>query len=355
MDNKFLDFIGIGLVKCTLNGDVEYINKKAKEKLDAVNVSGEISTFLTELKLKVGEKKKIEIKNKKFLVLFDTIENSSFYQFFDVENEDQFSFSEIKETIFSLGREADNLIRLSNSLISEVQSTAAYADKANNVNGQINIGVQTVSTNMEEMVIAIREITRTTNESSTMSTDALELAVSTQKIMDQLGISSEGIGNVIKMISSVTQQTNLLALNATIEAARAGEAGKGFAVVANEVKELARQTAKATSEIRKKIEQIQNDTSSAISVITEIAKSVDKLNGYAGNIAAAVEEQAATTTEVKRVVSEVAGGADLVTEQISNLTLNSEKTSEIVKQVLESSKAMGLLSTEAREFVRRNQ
>jgi methyl-accepting chemotaxis protein len=101
------------------------------------------------------------------------------------------------------------------------------------------------------------------------------------------------IGNVIKVISSIAQQTNLLALNATIEAARAGEAGKGFAVVANEVKELANQTAKATSEITKKIETIQIDSKNAVSAIADITQAIEKVNGHTGNIATPVEEQAA--------------------------------------------------------------
>src|SRR6202042_866320 len=100
----------------------------------------------------------------------------------------------------------------------------------------------------------------------------------TTETMKKLGESSREIGNVIKVITSIAQQTNLLALNATIEAARAGEAGKGFAVVANEVKELAKQTAKATEEISQKIEAIQGVTKGAVTAIGEIGNIIDQTN-----------------------------------------------------------------------------
>jgi methyl-accepting chemotaxis protein len=114
--------------------------------------------------------------------------------------------------------------------------------------------------------------------------------------------------NVIKVITSIAQQTNLLALNATIEAARAGEAGKGFAVVANEVKELAKQTAKATEDISRKIEAIQGDTKGAVEAIAQIGKIINQINDIQNTIASAVEEQTATTSEISRNVAEAARG-----------------------------------------------
>jgi methyl-accepting chemotaxis protein len=188
---------------------------------------------------------------------------------------------------------------------------------------------------MEQMVSAIREITKTTNEAASMTNEAMRLAESTNKIIHQLGESSMDIGNVIKVISTIAQQTNLLALNATIEAARAGEAGKGFAVVANEVKELAKQTATATSEITKKIEAIQNDSKGAVDAISEITSAIEKVNGYTSNIAASVEEQAATTNEVTRIVGESAEGVKQISEnitQVSQAAANTGKDAGLAQQ-----------------------
>ena len=114
---------------------------------------------------------------------------------------------------------------------------------------------------------------------------------------------------MIKVITSIAQQTNLLALNATIEAARAGEAGKGFAVVANEVKELAKETAKATEDISQKIEAIQGDTQGAVEAIDQIGTIINQINDIQNTIASAVEEQTATTNEIGRNVAEAAKGS----------------------------------------------
>ena len=124
---------------------------------------------------------------------------------------------------------------------------------------------------------------------------------------------------MIKVITSIAQQTNLLALNATIEAARAGEAGKGFAVVANEVKELAKETAKATEDISRKIEAIQTDTKGAVEAIGQIGKMIIQINDIQNTIASAVEEQSATTNEISRNLAEAARGSTEIAQNITGV------------------------------------
>ncbi|PIP93829.1 MAG: chemotaxis protein [Bdellovibrio sp. CG12_big_fil_rev_8_21_14_0_65_39_13] len=261
--------------------------------------------------------------------------------------------TDLKKSSDELTQAAADLMTISGSLSAGAEETAAQANTASAASEEVNAGVQTVASNMEEMVAAIREITKTTNESSTISNDAMKMASNTNQIISQLGESSMDIGNVIKVISSIAQQTNLLALNATIEAARAGEAGKGFAVVANEVKELAKQTAKATEDITRKIETIQSDSKNAVNAISEISKAIEKINGYAGNIAASVEEQAATTNEVTRIVTESAEGVRQINENISQVSEAAANTGKDASSAQKSAKMLGELSTKLREHVSR--
>jgi len=155
----------------------------------------------------------------------------------------------------------------------------------------------------------------------------VKVAETTTTTVSKLGESSTEIGQVIKVITSIAQQTNLLALNATIEAARAGEAGKGFAVVANEVKELAKETAKATEDISRKIEAIQGDTKAAVDAIASITSVINQVNEISGTIATAVEEQNATTNEMSRNVSEAARGSGEITSNITGVAQAAESTS----------------------------
>jgi methyl-accepting chemotaxis protein len=258
---------------------------------------------------------------------------------------------DLTKSAAELGDAADNLLNVSNSLSSGAEETSAQANTASVAAEEVNAGVQTVATNMEEMVAAIKEITRTTNEASSMSNEAMKMAKSTNEIISQLGESSMDIGNVIKVISSIAQQTNLLALNATIEAARAGEAGKGFAVVANEVKELAKQTAKATADITKKIEAIQTDSKGAVDAIGEISEAIEKVNGYAGNIAASVEEQAATTNEVTKIVTQSAEGVKQINENISQVSSAASTTGKDATTAQSSAKLLGGMAATLREHV----
>ena len=156
---------------------------------------------------------------------------------------------------------------------------------------------------------------------------------------------------MIKVITSIAQQTNLLALNATIEAARAGEAGKGFAVVANEVKELAKETAKATEDISAKIETIQGDTKAAVQAIGNISSIINQVNAISATIATAVEEQNATTNEMARNVSEAARGSSEITQNIAGVAQAAESTTRGAGDTQQAAAELSKMGTALRELV----
>jgi methyl-accepting chemotaxis protein len=250
----------------------------------------------------------------------------------------------VQETATALSAASAELTATATQMSSTAARTNQESNSAASAAEEVSVGVQTVATNMEEMVASIKEIARSTNESSQMAKTTLTRATETNATIAKLGTSSQEIGDVIKVISSIAQQTNLLALNATIEAARAGEAGRGFAVVANEVKELAKQTAKATNDITNKIGAIQNDTKLAVDAIGGISSAVEKLNGISGVIAAAVEEQTATTNEVSRVVVESKKGVESIASTIKIVSIASNESSTASGQTLQASKDLAQLA-----------
>lgn len=259
----------------------------------------------------------------------------------------------LRKSAEELGSSAEDLLGISSTLSSNAEETSAQANTASAASEQVNSGVQTVATNMEEMTSSIREITKSTTESREMSDEAMKVASDTNGIIQKLGESSQDIGNVIKVISSIAQQTNLLALNATIEAARAGEAGKGFAVVANEVKELAKQTASATEDITNRIEAIQDDSKSSVDAIGNISTSIDKLNSISQNIAASVEEQAATTNEVSRVIIESADGVKSITTNIEQVSLAAGETGKEADKSQAAAKNLRKLADDLSDLIKK--
>ncbi|MBI4383924.1 MAG: hypothetical protein HY579_07800 [Nitrospinae bacterium] len=146
------------------------------------------------------------------------------------------------------------------------------------------------------------EISGSSVKSAKVSAEAVRVAESANSIVSKLGLSAVKIGDALKIITHIAKQTNLLALNATIEAARAGEAGKGFAVVAHEVKELAKETAKAAEDIGKTIETIQDDSSAAAEAIKEIVNIVAQMSELSNSISHGVEDQARAMDELERHV-----------------------------------------------------
>jgi methyl-accepting chemotaxis protein len=233
---------------------------------------------------------------------------------------------EVAENAQTLSSASEELSANSQQMVANAEETSAQAGVVSAAAQQVSANVQTVAAGTEEMSASIREIAKNAQEAAKIAAVGVTAANTATDTISKLGVSSGEIGKVIKTITSIARQTNLLALNATIEAARAGEAGKGFAVVANEVKELAKETAKATEDISQKIESIQGDTRHAVSAISEINGVISKINDYQNTIASAVEEQTATTSEISRNVNEAAHGSTEIARNIGGVAQAAKNT-----------------------------
>jgi methyl-accepting chemotaxis protein len=251
----------------------------------------------------------------------------------------------------TLSSSSEELSAVSNQIAASAEETSVQSDVVSAAAEQVSRNVQTVATGAEEMGASIREIAQNANEAARVAASAMSVAETTNTTVGKLGDSSVEIGNVIKVITSIAEQTNLLALNATIEAARAGEAGKGFAVVANEVKDLARETAKATEDIGRRVEAIQADTREAVDAIAEISSIIARINDYQTTIASAVEEQTATTNEMSRNVAEAATGSNEIAQNIVGVATAAQTTSAGVTQSQGAAQELAQLSTELQRLV----
>ncbi|MCH8157957.1 MAG: HAMP domain-containing protein [Nitrospinae bacterium] len=261
------------------------------------------------------------------------------------------SIAAIAGNATNLGQSSEQLMSISQQMAGNAEETSAQAGVVSSASQQVTTNVSTVATGAEEMNASIGEIAKNSNDAAQTASAAVKVAEQTNKTIQKLGESSREIGEVVKVITSIAEQTNLLALNATIEAARAGEAGKGFAVVANEVKELAIQTGKATEDIGKKIQTIQDDTTGAVNAITEITQVINRINDISSTIASAVEEQTATTNEIGRNITEAATGTQEIAKNISGVAQAAADTTKGANETQNSATELSAMATELQELV----
>jgi len=257
----------------------------------------------------------------------------------------------IAENSRSLKGASEELTSVSHQMAASAEETSAQAMVVSASAEQVSHNVETVATGVEEMTASIREISDNAHDAARVATEAVEEAGNTAVTIARLDQSSARINDVTKAITSISEQTNLLALNATIEAARAGESGKGFAVVANEVKELARETASATEEIGARVEEIQNDTRSAVTAIGKIGTIVKRIHEIQNTIASAVEEQTATTNEISRSVTEVASGSSEIANSISGVATGTQDTASGASSAQNASQELAEMATQLKQLV----
>ena len=258
----------------------------------------------------------------------------------------QAMIKEISGNTVKLGAAASSLFDLSAQMSSGAENMSGksntVAGAAEQMSGNIQslaAAMEQTATNVNMVAAATEEMTATVNEIAEQSekgraitNEAVSQVQKASENVDELGDSAKAIGKFTEVITDISEQTNLLALNATIEAARAGEAGKGFAVVANEIKELAKQTAEATKEIKSKIDGIQDSTSMTVTEIGQITSVIKNVNDIVATIATATEEQLAATKEIAGSIGQASEGIQEVNE---NLSQSSVVSGEIAKEIVD--------------------
>lgn len=282
------------------------------------------------------------------------------------------SSENMASTATQLSSQASQFKITSEEMLERTSSVAAATEEAStNTNNlkisseSINEETQNVSVAIEEMNSTLAGISENTSEAELISNKAVEQIKGAGIMMDNLQSVSQAVGEIVKVISDITDQTNMLALNATIEAAGAGDAGKGFAVVANEVKELAKQTQSATVEISSRIQEMQNHTELAVDEIEKISKVIITLNKINKTIGETTKEQTTTSNEiannisnvnsevstVKMNIEESADGLHEISGNIQNVNNSAEEVNRVAENVNEAARELAQISEELRREI----
>ncbi len=243
------------------------------------------------------------------------------------------SARQLSSTATELTSGAEETSTMSATVSTAVEGMSANMSSMAESSERLSVNVNSAALAVEEMTASVNQISTSADQAARVSDQASGLAQTSNDNIGQLGSAADAIGKVIETIQDIAEQTNLLALNATIEAARAGDAGKGFAVVATEVKELAKQTAEATEDIRKRIEDIQQSTGIAVTSIGEISGEIGKVNDVSRDIATALDAQNNTMREAARNIAQATKAADAFSNIGSNTVSATAEISEAIMHV----------------------
>ncbi len=246
----------------------------------------------------------------------------------------------IGELVGSLASASSELETSASTMTKTSDLTMSLSDSAASASRTVTENIQAVAAATEEITSSVNEIGRQVHEFSRIAGTAVSQAQKTDQSIAKLSLAAGRINDVVKLITEVAEQTNLLALNATIEAARAGEAGRGFAVVASEVKALATQTAKATSEISAQVADMQSVTADTVTAIREISSTITQISEVSSAIAAAVEQQGAATMEIARNVQQSAQLSTQVAAEVTEVSHGSSQTSSASGQVMAAAQSL---------------
>ncbi len=260
----------------------------------------------------------------------------------------------IKQVIIGidqLKQASKELTQISSQMAVDAEQTSQQVSVVSSNSQEISQNVNEVSTTTEEFAANIREVSHTNHEVLRVATSAMNIVNSASMLIFSLKSSSEEIGNIVKLITTITQQTNILALNARIEAARAGEMGRGFAVVAGEVKDLARATTASAEDIIHKVEAIQANSKEVTDAVVQLSESIEQIHGLSDSIVSAVEEQASAINEISRNMADTAHGSDNITHTIGEVTDIAQRTSERAATVQEAAQELAGLAEQLRQFV----
>lgn len=261
------------------------------------------------------------------------------------------ALSGIAQNAVGVGRSSEELTVVSQDLTHAMHETSSRSQQVSAASEEVDSSVRLVVNSAHEVGGSIREVAQLTNEAVSVAGTAVRVAGEANNTIRQLGESSEQIDNVVRTISSIAEQTNILALNAEIEAARAGEAGKGFSVVANEVKDLAKETARATDDIARRVSTIRSDSRAAVQAISEIVQIIDRISATQSNIATAMQQQSTSTAGITRSMTEASAGTTDIATNIAAVADMAERGSSTAHRTQRAAEELSEHSAELQRLL----